>query len=58
MPRLWGGFRTEGLEDEGEDLCDGRAVKSSFIVVEDVQVRHTHIVVDYCEYRSLKVNML
>lgn len=41
------GVRTEGLKDEGEDLCDGRTVKSSFIVVEDVQVRHTHIVVDY-----------
>jgi len=44
-----GGWRrrgTDGLEDEGEDLGDSSTVKSVVVVVENIQVRHAHVVED------------
>jgi hypothetical protein len=36
MPGLWRWRYTEGLEDEGKDLCHGGSVKPVFIVIENI----------------------
>jgi hypothetical protein len=45
VPRQWRRRRTERLDDEGEDLGDGRTVKPVLVVIENVLIRHAHMVV-------------
>lgn len=37
--------RTERLDNEREDLCDGRTVKPVLVVIENVLIRYVHVVV-------------
>lgn len=49
VPRLRRRRRTERLDDEGEDLYDGRTVKPVLVVIENILIRHVHVVVDYSQ---------
>lgn len=46
VPGLRGRWRKEGLEYEGEDLRDSRAMKSVLIALDHIQIRHAHVVED------------